>query len=459
MIYTDVLFIVLLLLAWLITEFVRPWPAFREWLIISFSFVVVASWGLFSLGLLLAVAALNFAAIRLAATLLDSRLRTAVLGAAVLVDLAALAAFKYAAFLKVNLQFLFDLTPFVPTIGIPLAISFYTFHLISYVVDFGQGRSRVMALRPYLFYLSFFPHVVAGPIVRTWQLVPQVGRNRRLKNDLAFAFHYFVVGFFLKSIVANNIAERIDPIWISSARGASAADLWFTAVLYYCQIYADFAGYTLMALGMARLFGYRLPVNFRTPLLAISLQDFWRRWHITLSRWLRDYLYIPLGGNRRGYLRGLLNVIVTFLLGGLWHGAAWNFVIWGAMHGVGLAGERVLHAALPRARFAKSFGWLTTQVWVTLAWVFFRSSSLDGAVHFVSGMFRFNSLDAFVIHGSIVLPVLVASGAIVHQLTPFWLRRARRPALARHLGIITGLLFVIDVIVVSPSKVFIYFVF
>jgi alginate O-acetyltransferase complex protein AlgI len=186
MIYTEVLFIVLLVLAWLTTELFRPWPICREWLIIAFSFVVVASWGLFSLALLLVVAFLNFGAIQLASRLSPSPVRTGILAAAVVFDLAALATFKYAAFLKVNLQFLFDLSPLVPTIGIPLAISFYTFHLISYIVDFGRGSSRVLALRPYLFYLSFFPHVVAGPIVRTWQLVPQLRQNRRLKNDLAF---------------------------------------------------------------------------------------------------------------------------------------------------------------------------------------------------------------------------------------------------------------------------------
>jgi alginate O-acetyltransferase complex protein AlgI len=459
MIYTDVLFIGLLASVWLTTEALRPWRSTREWAIIIFSLFVIATWGLFSLVLLLAVATTNFAIVRLAISL-EQRQRSLLLGVAVALDLAALATFKYAGFFETTLDTLLHVKLPVLSLGLPLAISFYTFHLISYLVDLGRGKTRVLNLRQFLFYVTFFPHVIAGPIVRTWQLVPQLGKNRRLRRDLPFALHYFVVGVFLKSIVANNIAASIDPVWSSGAAQSSAADLWLTAVLYYFQIYSDFAGYTLLALGMARLFGYRLPVNFRAPLLATSLQDFWRRWHITLSRWLRDYLYIPLGGNRRGFVRGLVNVFLTFLLGGLWHGAGWNFVLWGAMHGAGLAGERLLKSNPQTSRTARGLFWLTTQIWVTLTWVFFRSSTFDGAIAYVVGMFQFAKPDALALHIPDLPPLLlIASGAVIHQLTPLWLRYVPRKYLGAVLGFVTAVLFVIDIVVISPSKVFIYFAF
>src|SRR5262249_29407694 len=181
--------------------------------------------------------------------------------------------------------------------GVPLAISFYVFHIISYLVDVYYGRVARATFGNYLFYLSFFPHLIAGPIVRAWQLMPQIAATRPLRMNFIIGFHFVVTGFFLKSVVADNIAGAIDPLWTTAA-SLAPADQWMLAIFYYCQIYGDFAGYSLMALGMARLLGYRLPANFRLPLTAVTLQDFWRRWHISLSRWLRDYVYFGLGGSR-----------------------------------------------------------------------------------------------------------------------------------------------------------------
>ncbi len=317
----------------------------RQWFLTIFSLFVILTWGVYSLALFIVIAVANFFAARLIASRTGTAAR-AVLVCAVACDIAALATFKYSRLGAAT------------SLGIPLAISFYTFHIISYLVDLYRGKTREISFGRYFFYLGFFPHVIAGPIVRTWQLVPQLSFTRRVATDWVIGFHFLVTGFFLKSICADNIAGIIDPAWST----LSTSDHWLVPFLYYCQIYGDFGGYSLMALGMARLLGFRLPANFRSPMRAASFQEFWRRWHITLSRWLRDYLYIPLGGSRTGNTG--VNLMITMLLGGLWHGNAFGFVFWGFLHGAGLAMERML----PRAR-GTVLWWIITQTWVTLAWI------------------------------------------------------------------------------------------
>lgn len=458
--YTDVLFILLLACLCILCRWLRPWPRFREWTIVAFSLLVVASWGVFSLLLMLAIAAINFVAIALASSAAPQRQR-ALLIAAIVFDIAALAFFKYAGFVAANLGLVLSVNLGVPALGIPLAISFYTFQLISYLVDSLRRRIPPLGLRQYLFYLCFFPHVIAGPIVRVWQLPSQLGRIRKLPTDLAFGIHYFVVGFFLKAVVAGNLASAMDPFWKNDpAVTLSAADHWIVALLYYCQIYADFAGYSLIALGMARLLGYRLPANFRAPMLAGTLQDFWRRWHITLSRWLRDYLYIPLGGNRHGRYHALANLMITMLLGGLWHGAAWTFVAWGAMHGAGLAAERMLGLQAKAHRFWQRFSWwLCTQLWVTLAWVFFRAATLTDALAFIRALLRFDGWAAFAVDSRMFLPMLIGAGAVLHHGAPLAIAALPRRYLGICFGAVTAVLLVLDVVVYSPNQVFIYFKF
>jgi alginate O-acetyltransferase complex protein AlgI len=442
-----------------VVRLLNPWPAIREWVIIVASLMVIVSWGLLSLGLLLAVAGVNFAAVGIFMRV-SQRLKAVVIGAGITFDVLTLATFKYATFFESNLHALTRVNFAVPTLGIPLAISFYTFHLISYLVDTFKGKVRPLSVRSYLFYLCFFPHVIAGPIVRTWQLVPQLGKVRRLPSDIAFGIHFLIVGFFLKAVVANNIAEIIDPIWQGTQTWTlSTADRWLTAFLYYCQIYSDFAGYTLMALGMARLLGYRLPPNFRAPLIAGSLQSFWRRWHRTLSFWLRDYIYIPLGGNRRGTARAILSIVVTMLLGGLWHGAAWTFVIWGGMHASGIVFERLLGFNHINGFGRRTAWWLCTQIWVTLTWVFFRSPDVSFAFRTISAMVRFDGVASVMVNPSLVLAMFIALGAVIHQCTPFWIRRVPRSHLGGYLGTISAVLLLLNIIVHSPNKVFIYFRF
>ncbi len=457
MLYTDTNFLELFALVWLVVKLLRPWPAIKEWFLIAVSFLVIASWGYFDLALFLIVLSFNFAAAVLISRS-DNGVGRRILIGAIALDVATLAVFKYSNFVGQNIAAVIGHKfPDFP-LGIPLAISFYTFHLISYLVDLHARRVKLASVRGYVFYLSFFPHVIAGPITRAWQLVPQVGKTRRIRTDFTMGFHFLVTGFFLKVVIANNIAAAIDPLWVDTP--ITPLENWIVAFLYYCQIYGDFAGYSLMALGMARLLGYRLPANFRSPMRAGSIRDFWQRWHITLSRWLRDYLYIPMGGNRVSPSRSAQNVLVTMFLGGLWHGASWRFAVWGLMHGGGLVAERYLgfdrKVASPYARFV---WFLLAQIWITLAWVIFRVPSVNKGIHFILQM------------GKIILPhndharpmllfyLLFAVPVIIHNCFPLILKAAGRRRLGLLLGISTALMLLLNLIVSSPSVTFIYFRF
>ena len=445
MVYTDPAFVFVFAVLLVAAAVLRRQPRAKAALVAAFSALVIASWGVFDLCLFLAIITANYMAAGEMQRSGPGAAR-AWLAVAIVFDLGMLAAFKY---------------PGVPgfAFGIPLAISFYVFHAISYLVDVHAGRVAHAPFGRYVFYMSFFPHVIAGPIVRAWQLAQQVERRRpRAGRDMAMGFHFLVTGAFLKLFCANNIAQGIDPFW---QRGMpfvpTAADHWAAAFLYYCQIYADFAGYSLMALGMARLLGYRLPANFRTPMLAASLRDFWRRWHITLSRWLRDYLYIPLGGSHHGHGRAALAVMATMLLGGLWHGAAWGFVLWGAMHGAMLVLERALGCHLPaRSRVRLVGWWLLVQAWVTLAWVVFRAGSLGDALLFVGNM---AALDSWHVHAELAQRFVFALPVLAHQLAPWALRALGRKRLAPALGLATGAMLVCVLVLDSPSSAFIYFRF
>lgn len=275
---------------------------------------------------------------------------------------------------------------------LPVGISFYTFHAISYTVDVYRGVvTPVREISRIALYISFFPQLIAGPIVRSSFFLPQMAKPRPLEGEqLALGVRLFVTGFIYKSGIADNLALICDPVFQAPTHW-SAGSLWIAAFAYYGQIYFDFAGYSLMAIGCAWWFGYELPNNFRWPYSSSSVTEFWKRWHISLSSWLRDYLYIPLGGKRQGIWLQNRNLMLTMLLGGLWHGAAWHFVIWGAMHGLAL----VVHKAWSSLRGGQGAGfslggWLLTQLWVFVAWIFFRSESWQSALDFLVRMLRFD---------------------------------------------------------------------
>jgi alginate O-acetyltransferase complex protein AlgI len=277
-----------------------------------------------------------------------------------------------------------------PDIVLPLGISFFTFHGISYVVDVHRGTARPMRrIADYAQYMAFFPQLISGPIVRYHEVDEQIRepppRSQRM-GDIADGFPRFALGLSKKVVIADPLGGVVAAVFDGGTANPGFGMTWVGAVAFAMQIYFDFSGYSDMAIGLARMFGLRFPENFNRPYSAVSLTDFWRRWHMTLSRWFRDYLYIPLGGSRGAQSQTVRNLLVVFFLTGIWHGAAWTFVLWGVYHGTLLVGERLTGiAGLPdgRAAVVRRVG---TFLAVVLGWVLFRSSSVGGAFHFYAAM-------------------------------------------------------------------------
>ena len=307
-----------------------------------------------------------------------------VLGGGVGLNLAVLGACKYADFVVGNLAAIFGQTVSPLGIILPLGVSFFTFQKISYLVDLRRGDKHIYGLLEFFAFVTFFPQLIAGPLVRHNEIIPQLqSASRDTWENLSRGAVLFIIGFAKKLFLADTAALVCDPLYAKAAAGPlGAGEAWLAAGAYALQILFDFSGYSDMAIGLALMFGLRLPFNFDVPYRATSIRQFWRRWHMTLSRFLRDYLYIPLGGNRGG--RATRNVVATMLLGGLWHGAAWTFVAWGGAHGVALAAN----GAWARAgrRMPAAIGWALTLLFVVAAWVPFRAPDFATAGRVLAGM-------------------------------------------------------------------------
>ena len=309
-------------------------------------------------------------------------------------NLLLLGYFKYAQFLADSVAMAAGSSAPALAIALPIGISFYTFTQIAFLVDAYRGRAARYRLLDYALFVTIFPHLVAGPILRHDDTVPQLeqsGKQSVPMPGVVSGWAWFSFGFAKKVLLADSLAPYADGLFDAAARGdvVSAADAWGGTVAYALQLYFDFSGYSDMAIGLALMLGIRFPMNFDSPYKAASLADFWRRWHITLSTFLRDYLYIPLGGNRRGTARRYVNLLITMVLGGLWHGAAWTFVVWGALHGIGLVLNHAWVAMTRGAswRLPRAAGRSLTLLFVLCAWVPFRAESMDAAVHVWSAMF------------------------------------------------------------------------
>lgn len=307
--------------------------------------------------------------------------------AGVAANLALIGYFKYANFFAENMAALFGASWRTLDIFLPLGISFFTFQQIACLVDTYHGKLGVMPFRHYALFVSFFPQLIAGPIVLADKIIPQFSGKKIFCfswRNICVAITLFSIGLFKKVIIADTFSP-----WTALAFGAehplTFLEAWGGALSYTIQLYFDFSGYSDMAIGLASFFNIKLPLNFNSPYKSKSIIDFWRRWHMTLSYFLRDYLYIPLGGNRKGILRRYVNLMITMLLGGLWHGAGWTFVIWGGLHGVYLAINHFWQEHSP-VRFPAFLGWLATFISVVVAWVFFRAESAGQAIEILKGM-------------------------------------------------------------------------
>jgi alginate O-acetyltransferase complex protein AlgI len=360
----------------------------KIWLLVC-SYIFYAAWNWKFLFLLMASSALDyFVGMRLARTE-NPRARRGWLILSLCANLGTIAFFKYYNFFVSSAAELLSwlgLHPSLHTLNIiiPVGVSFYTFHSMSYTIDVYRGKMRaVTSFLDVACFIGFFPQMVAGPIVRARAFLPQLQSLRRFADvDVRGALVLFLVGFVKKACIADGVAPTVDKYFDSPAN-YMAGSAWLAVLFYAIQIYCDFSGYTDMAIACARLLGYELTLNFDFPYLARSVAEFWHRWHISLSSWLRDYLYIPLGGNRGNRWFVARNIMITMLLGGLWHGGAWTFVIWGGLHGLALVVHRQWaewkRRPAPLEKIVSWVAWPLTFYWVCFTWIFFRAADLDRA--------------------------------------------------------------------------------
>lgn len=321
-----------------------------------------------------------------------------------LVNLGFLGYFKYANFFVDNINEFLNVNWTLSTIILPLAISFFTFQQIAYLVDTYKGELKEYSFLDYTLFVTFFPQLIAGPIVHHKEMMPQFEKEETYVFDwknLSVGLSLFAIGLFKKVMIADSLSDKVQNVFSASDAllPLSTINAWAGVLAYSFQIYFDFSGYTDMAIGIGTMFGIMLPLNFNSPYKAQNIIEFWRRWHMTLSKFLRDYVYIPLGGNRKGEPRRLINLMLTMIIGGVWHGAGWTFIFWGFLHGAYLVINHTFHSV------KKSLGWyhkhnttlsiITSQaftfLFIVIAWVFFRSETMTGGLHLVSCMFGVGS--------------------------------------------------------------------
>ncbi len=458
-------FAVVFAITWLLNDRNDP----KKWFLVVASYLFYAAWNPNYLLILFGSSLGNYLLALGIGALPDGRRRKLLLWLGVAANLALLGVFKYFNFFVANFANLIASLgvkanlPFLE-VALPVAISFITFHALSYLIDVYRRELKPSgSLVDILLYISFFPHLVAGPIVRARDFLNQTTHVSEPANvRLAFSVFLILGGLFKKVIVANYLStDFVDGVF-QNPSGYSSADLWLAMYGYALQIYCDFSAYTDIAIGVANLLGYRFPQNFDQPYRALSIQDFWRRWHITLSTWLRDYLYKPLGGSHHGVAWTYFALMVTMLLGGLWHGASWNFVIWGAMHGAALVLERMLGLTGKQGarRLPPVLAWLVTFHFVCFAWIVFRSQTFESALDYFRVMF---SLESFAVTVTPLVALMFLFGALT-QIIPgalqdrveAWYDRA---SLASKIAIPVVVIWLIAVAAPDGVPPFIYFQF
>ena len=310
----------------------------------------------------------------------------------ILFNVGLLGYFKYTDFLLENFNGIFGSNIPLPHIILPLGISFFTFTQIAFLVDAYRKEAKEYSLVNYMLFVTYFPHLLAGPILHHKEMMPQfASKYNWVKNyrNIALGLFIFSIGLFKKVVIADTFAPWATA-GFDTATTLNLIEAWATSLSYTFQLYFDFSGYCDMAIGISLMFNIKLPINFNSPYKALNIQDFWRRWHMTLSRFLRDYIYIPLGGNRKGEFRTYTNLLATFLIGGLWHGAGWTFIIWGALHGIALAIHRFWQSL--GFKMNKILAWFITFNFINITWIFFRAKDFESAMKVLGSMFSLNNV-------------------------------------------------------------------
>lgn len=441
--------------------------AFRKYILLAASYYFYMSWIPKFILLLLGLTVIDYAAARWIALAKSAARRRLALVVSLAANLGLLGFFKYYNFFAQNIALLLHrpADSFAISIILPLGISFHTFQSMSYVIDVYRGEQEpIRNPIDYALFISFFPQLVAGPIVRAREFFADLYKWRRpTAQEATHGLLMLVLGLAKKTIMADQFAQIANLYFGDVSRRPGSLTAWSGAIAFGIQIYFDFSGYTDMSIGMAKLLGFHFPVNFRRPYLAASITDFWRRWHISLSRWLRDYLYIPLGGNRYGKLKTYRNLMLTMLLGGLWHGASWNFVAWGGYHGALLSLERMFRGK----QAAEEKGWtflyplqaILTFALAMIGWVFFRAATFHDSAFVIGQMFSGASGEVLIPSWMIVLAAITLLLAIVEEKKA-WLERVALGPAWIYGAVCAVLLLSVELLgFTGPAVPFVYFQF
>ena len=451
-----------LFFAVVLTLFYSAPRSWRKFILLAASYYFYMAWNAKFVLLLLTLTIIDYTAALWIQRVPPGTKRKLLLIAGLSANLSFLGFFKYYNFLAGNVATLLGMPvhSFGLDIILPMGISFHTFQSMSYVVDVYRGEQAAIS-NPidYALFISFFPQLVAGPIVRAGEFFADLYHWRRPGNqELLRGFLLVVLGLTKKVALADQFARLSDSYFNNLAGHPGALAAWSGVLAFAAQIYFDFSGYTDMAIGLALLLGFHFPENFRRPYLAGSITEFWHRWHMSLSRWLRDYLYIPLGGNRHGTLKTYRNLMLTMLLGGLWHGASWNFVIWGGYHGALLSLERAARPRVKLPSFVYPLRVLVTFILVCIGWVFFRAATLGDSVHVVNQMFSGRTGTGLWYSWHFWLVCVLLLLALVEEKLGWFERVVTAPAWV-YATVTVVLLLCVELIGVTESIPFVYFQF
>jgi alginate O-acetyltransferase complex protein AlgI len=443
----------------------------KKWMLLISSYVFYGLWNPPLIALLWISTMVDWTAGNILHKTNNPRKRKFWLFASLFVNMGFLAFFKYGGFLLENFTLLMgvmgiEYSAAAPDIILPMGISFYTFQTMSYTIDMYNRRTEpARTFLDFALYVTFFPQLVAGPIVRSSELIPQFYEPvKATTKQFLWGVFLLTLGLFEKVVMADAFLSSTSDKVFGSGKVLHVLDAWSGTLAFSGQIFFDFAGYSTCAIGIALMLGIILPDNFRYPYAAIGFSDLWKRWHISLSSWLRDYLYIPLGGNKRGPLRTYVNLMLTMLLGGLWHGSAWTFVFWGLLHGIYLASERFLrsHITIKLNAFNGIILAFATYFCVNLTWVFFRARDFKTAINMLASMFFLNSDGEKILQYMDIIKVFSVVGILF--LAHWFMRNTSVKAVAEKtswwvMSIIWAAMFILLAIAQGSSEQFIYFQF